>query len=94
MGGADPSKAIGNAKMFKDQYKCKVMLVDITSSSVMALKGWGETNKIPMITAAPQSDKLIDVDKKSWLFRTCAPAALNAGSVGEDQATRIYQSGF
>jgi len=75
--GADPSKAIGNAKMFKDQYKCKVMLADITSSSVMALKGWGEANKIPMITAAPQSDKLIDVDKKSWLFRTCAPAALN-----------------
>lgn len=88
--GSDPSKAIGNAKMFKDQYKSKIMLGDITSSVAMALKGWAETNKIPIVTSAPQTDKITDLNKKSWIFRTCAPAELNIQAV----LARLKQKGY
>jgi len=88
--GSDPSKAIGNAKMFKDQYKAKIMLVDVTSSVVMALKGWAESNKIPMVCASPQSDKITVLNQKAWVFRTCAPAALNIQAVLE----RVKQLGY
>jgi len=72
--GGDPSKALGIAKMFKDQYKCKVMLVDLSSSVCLALKPFGDANKIPMIAAAPQTEKLTVLNQKAWFFRTTAPA--------------------
>lgn len=74
---SDPSKAVGNAKMFKDQYKCKVMIIDITSSVCLAVKGWGEANKMVMVAGAPQSDKLTVLNQKAWFFRTCSSAPLN-----------------
>lgn len=75
---SDPSKAVGNAKMFKDQYKCKVILVDVTSSVCLALKGFADANKIPMVAASPQSEKLTVLNQKAWFFRTSANAALYA----------------
>jgi len=75
--GSDPAKALGNAKMFKDQYKCKVMIIDITSSVCLAVKGWGEANKMVMVAGAPQSDKLTVLNQKAWFFRACSSAPLN-----------------
>jgi len=74
--GSDPSRALGNVKMFKDQYKCKVMLVDITSSATLAMKSWGDANKIPMVAASPQSEKLTVVNQPAWFFRTCGSASV------------------
>jgi len=68
--GSDPSKALGIAKMFKDHYKCKIMLVDVTSSVCLALKSFADANKIPMIAASPQSDKLTVENQNAWFFRT------------------------
>jgi len=78
---SDPSKAIGIAKMFKDQYKCKVILVDNTSTVCLALKSFADVNKIPMIASSPQADSLTDVNKKGWFFRTCSDLSMtiNAG---------------
>jgi len=75
---SDPSKALGIAKMFKDQYKCKAALVDVTSSVCLALKGFAEANKFPMVAASPQSAKLTVLNQKSWFFRVSAPATLYA----------------
>jgi len=88
--GSDPSKAIGNVKMFKDQYKTKIMIVDVTSSVVMALKGWADANKIPMVTASPQTDKITVLNQKAWVFRTCAPASLNIQAI----LARVKQLGY
>jgi len=76
--GSDPSKAVGIAKMFKDQYKCKVVLVDVTSSVCLALKNFADSNKLPMVAASPQSEKLTVLNQKAWFFRTSANAALYA----------------
>lgn len=73
--GSDPAKALGNAKMFKDQYNCKVILAGVTSSVCVALKNWGDKNHIPIIAIDPQSDKLWVRSGKSWFFRTETPAS-------------------
>jgi len=87
--GSDPAKAVGNAKMFKDQYKCNVILADVTSSVCLGLKKWAETNKIPMIASFPQSAQLIVENEKAWFFRTCAPATMNV----ETALSRIKKLG-
>jgi len=73
--GSDPAKAVANAKMFKDQYKCKVIIAGVTSSVCLALKNWGDQNRIPIIAIDPQSDKLWVRSGKSWFFRTETPAS-------------------
>lgn len=73
--GSDPAKAVGNAKMFKEKYKCKVIIAGVTSSVCTALKNWGDQNKIPIIAIDPQSDKLWVKSGKSWFFRTETPAS-------------------
>jgi len=71
---SDSSKAIGIAKMFKDQYKCKVMMADVMSGVGLALQGWGNANKFPVIMSSPQSNRLIVENQKAWLLRVCTPA--------------------
>jgi len=88
--GSDPSRAVGNVKMFKEQYKCKVMLVDITSGVCLALKAWGETNKIPMVCASPQSNKITVENQKAWIFRACSNANLNINA----SLARIKKLGY
>jgi len=88
--GSDPSKALGNAKMFKDQYRCNVILADVTSSVCLGLKKWGEANKIPMIASFPQSAQLIVENDKAWFFRTCAPATMNV----ETALSRLKKLGY
>ena len=73
--GSDPAKALGNAKIFKEKYKCKVILAGVTSSVCTALKNWGDQNKIPVIAIDPQSDKLWVKSGKAWFFRTETPAS-------------------
>ena len=38
--GSDPAKAIGNAKMFKEQYHVKAIIANDTSGVAIALKSW------------------------------------------------------
>jgi len=75
--GSDPARAVGNVKMFKEQYKCKVNIVDLSSSVGLAVKVFAEANKIPMISGSPQTEKLTVLNQKAWFFRTCAPASVN-----------------
>ena len=56
--GSDPAKAIGNVKMFKEQYHVKAIVANSTSGVAIALKSWAEKNQIPIIAMNPQSDKL------------------------------------
>lgn len=72
---SDPAKAVGNAKMFKQQYKCKAIIAGVTSSVCIALKAWGDQNHVPIIALDPQSDKLWVQSGKSWFFRTETPAS-------------------
>jgi len=88
--GSDPSRAIGNVKMFKDQYNCKVMLVDITSSATLAMKSFGDANKIPMIAASPQSEKLTVENQPAWFFRTCGTASVQVKAA----LARLKQKGY
>jgi branched-chain amino acid transport system substrate-binding protein len=74
---SDPAKAVGNAKMFKEQYKCKVIIAGVTSSVCAALKTWAERNQIPVIAIDPASDKLWVQRGKSWFFRTEDPIFLS-----------------
>jgi len=74
---SDASMAMGNAKMFKDQYNCKIMYLEAQSSTAIALKPFGEKNKMLMISAYPQSDRLRVMNAKSWYFRTNSPSSLN-----------------
>jgi branched-chain amino acid transport system substrate-binding protein len=73
---SDPSKALGNVKMFKEKYNCKVIIAGVTSSVNIALKSWAEKNHVSIIAGDPQSDKLWDKKGKSWFFRTAPPASL------------------
>jgi len=74
--GSDPAKAIGIAKMFKEQYHCKVIVASVISTVGIALKSWGEKNQIPIMAGDPATDRLWDKSGKSWLFRTEVPASL------------------
>lgn len=74
---SDPAKAVGIAKMFKDKYKCKVIIAGVTSSVCMALKTWGDQNHIPIIAIDPASDKLLVKSGKAWFFRTEDPIFLS-----------------
>lgn len=73
--GSDPARALGSAKMFKEKYKCKVIIAGVTSSVCSALKIWGDQNHIPIIAIDPQSDKLWVRSGKAWFFRTETPAS-------------------
>jgi branched-chain amino acid transport system substrate-binding protein len=73
--GSDPARAVGNAKMFKEQYNCKVIIAGVTSSVCIALKNWADHNHVPIIQIDPQSDKLWVKSGKSWVFRTETPAS-------------------
>lgn len=75
--GSDPAKALGNAKMFKEQYKCKVIIAGVTSSVCLALKNWADQNRIPIIAIDPASDKLLVKSGKAWFFRTEDPIFLS-----------------
>ncbi|TWJ14006.1 ABC transporter substrate-binding protein [Geobacter argillaceus] len=74
---SDPAKALGNAKMFKEQYKCKVIIAGVTSSVCLALKNWADQNHIPIIAIDPASDKLLVKSGKAWFFRTEDPIFLS-----------------
>jgi len=73
---SDPSKAVGIAKMFKDQYKCKVIVGPVISSVGLALKAWAEKNQISVMAIDPATDRIWDKSGKSWIFRTEVPAQL------------------
>lgn len=73
---SDPSKAIGIAKMFKENYKCKVIIAPVISSVGTALKAWAEKNQIVVMASDPASDRLLDTSPRSWMFRTEVPASL------------------
>jgi len=73
--GSDPAKAIGNVKMFKEQYHVKAIVANTTSGVAIALRGWAEKNQIPIISANPQSDKLWVREGKAWLLRVTMPAS-------------------
>ena len=72
---SDPAKVIGIAKMFKEKYKCKVIIAGPTSSVCIALKNWADQNHVPVIAIDPQSDKLWVKSGKSWFFRSETPAS-------------------
>lgn len=74
---SDPAKALGNAKMFKEQYKCKVIIAGVTSSVCLALKNWADHNHVPVIAIDPASDKLLVKSGKAWFFRTEDPIFLS-----------------
>lgn len=74
--GSDPAKAVGNVKMFKEQYHCNAIIAGVTSTVNIALKAWAEKNQVSIIAFDPQSDKLWDKSGKSWFFRTSPPASL------------------
>jgi branched-chain amino acid transport system substrate-binding protein len=73
---SDPAKAIGNVKMFKEQYHTPAIIAGVTSSVNLALKDWAEKNHISIISADPQSDALWQKTGKSWFFRTAPPASV------------------
>ena len=73
---SDPAKAIGNVKMFKEEYHTPAIIAGVTSSVNLALKNWAEKNHVSIISADPQSDALWDKSGKSWLFRTAPPASV------------------
>jgi len=74
--GSDPAKAVGNVKMFKEQYHCKAIIMGVTSTVGVALKAWGEKNHLPIITMDSASDRLWDKTGESWFFRTEVPTSL------------------
>jgi branched-chain amino acid transport system substrate-binding protein len=74
---SDPAKAVGNAKMFKEQYNCKVIIAGVTSSVCLALKTWAERNHVPVIAIDPASDRLLVKSGKSWFFRAEDPIFLS-----------------
>jgi len=74
---SDPAKAVGNAKMFKEKYDCKVIIAGVTSSVCLALKNWADKNHVPIIAIDPASDRLLVKDGKSWFFRTEDPIFLS-----------------
>ncbi len=88
--GSDPARALGNAKMFKEQYKCKVIIANVTSSVGIAVKVWAEKNKIPVFAVNPQSDKLWDKKGKSWLFRAETPASPRVEAI----LARLKRAGY
>ena len=88
--GSDPSKAIGNVKMFKEQYHCPAIIAGVTSTVNIALKAWAEKNSISIIAFDPQSDKLWDKSGKSWFFRTSPPASL----LVQGALTRMKKLGY
>ena len=73
---SDPSKAIGIARMFKEQYKCKVIIGPVISSVGLALKAWGEKNQISVMAIDPATDRIWDKSGKSWIFRTEVPGQI------------------
>lgn len=75
--GSDPAKAVGNAKMFKEQYHCKVIIAGVTSSVCLALKNWADKNNIPIIAIDPASDRLLVKSGKAWFFRAEDPIFLS-----------------
>ena len=74
--GSDPAKALGNVKMFKEQYHAKVIIAGVVSSVAIALKGWADKNHVPIIMFDPQTDKVWQKTGKAWFFRTSPPASL------------------
>ncbi len=66
----DPAKTVGTLKVLKELNKCVAVYYGINSVGGIAAKAWAEQNNIPVITAAPISDKMIQREGKSWFFRT------------------------
>jgi branched-chain amino acid transport system substrate-binding protein len=87
---SDPAKALGNVKMFKQQYNCKVIIAGVTSSVCLALKTWAEANHIPIIAIDPASDRLWVKSGKSWFFRTEDPIFLSV----EAALARLKKRGY
>jgi len=71
--GADPTKIIGQLKMFKDRDNCVLVNAGTTTTVVSAAKTWGEQNKIAVVSSSAMSDILDTKGTKSWLFRTNCP---------------------
>jgi branched-chain amino acid transport system substrate-binding protein len=78
--GADPTKIVGQLKMFKDRDKCVAAITGTTTTVTMAAKAWAEQNRIPIIAPDAMSD-VLDVPKvKSWVFRTNAANSVVIGA--------------
>jgi branched-chain amino acid transport system substrate-binding protein len=73
---ADPTKTVGNLKMFKELNKCVAIVQGVTSSTSIAAKAWAEQNHIPIIAPDPATDQLVQTEGKSWLFRTEVPISV------------------
>jgi branched-chain amino acid transport system substrate-binding protein len=66
----DPSKTIGTLKVLKERDECVAVYYGINSVGGIAAKAWADQNHIPIISAAPISDKMIQKEGKAWFFRT------------------------
>jgi branched-chain amino acid transport system substrate-binding protein len=78
--GADPTKIVGQLKMFKDRDKCVAAITGTTTTVTMAAKAWAEQNHIPIVAPDAMSD-VLDVPKvKSWVFRTNAANSVVIGA--------------
>lgn len=66
----DPTKTIGTLKVLKERNNCVAIYYGINSVGGIAAKAWADQNHIPIITAAPISDKMIQKEGKAWFFRT------------------------
>jgi branched-chain amino acid transport system substrate-binding protein len=78
--GADPTKIIGQLKMFKDRDKCVLVNAGTTTTVVSAAKAWAEQNKIAVVSSSAMSDVLDVKQGKSWLFRTNCPNSVLIGA--------------
>ena len=67
--GGDPTKTVGTLKVLKDIDKVPVVYYGINSVGGIAAKAWADQNKVPIISAAPTTDKLIQEQGKAWFFR-------------------------
>ena len=68
--GGDPTKTVGTLKVLKDIDKVSVINYGINSVGGIAAGAWAEQNQIPIISAGPLTDKLIQKEGKAWFFRT------------------------
>ncbi len=66
----DPAKTVGTLKVLKELNKCVAIYYGINSVGGIACKAWADQNKIPVVAAAPISDKMIQHEGKAWFFRT------------------------
>ena len=62
----DPTKTVGTLKVLKEINKVPIIYYGINSVGGIAAKAWADQNKVPIITAAPVSDKLVQEQGKTW----------------------------